>query len=140
MFNAHLQLVDGSLMRKIRQRSFQSYEIIEFSLSWISIVEIFSLPLYAQPLPLENPLPSIFFLFFFSTLNMGTESCCVGDLMSPTISPILDTIYIYIYIYIYFRKAIVPSSGTQPLFVTVTLSGFIDTDWDHLRGLELRVD
>ena len=101
MFNAHLQLVDGSLMRKIRQRSFQSYEIIEFSLSWISIVEIFSLPLYAQPLPLENPLPSIFFLFFFSTLNMGTESCCVGDLMSPTISPILDTIYIYIYIYIY---------------------------------------
>ena len=26
------------------------------------------------------------------------------------------------------------------LFVTVTLSGFTDTVWDHLRGLELRVD
>ena len=26
------------------------------------------------------------------------------------------------------------------LFVLVTLSGFTDTDWDHLRGLELRVD
>ena len=26
------------------------------------------------------------------------------------------------------------------LFVRVTLSGFTDTDWDHLRGLELRVD
>ena len=26
------------------------------------------------------------------------------------------------------------------LFVSVTLSGFTNTDWDHLRGLELRVD
>ena len=26
------------------------------------------------------------------------------------------------------------------LFVSVTLSGFTDTNWDHLHGLELRVD
>ena len=26
------------------------------------------------------------------------------------------------------------------LFISVTHSGFIDTDWDHLCGLELRVD
>ena len=26
------------------------------------------------------------------------------------------------------------------LCISVTLSGFTDTNWDHLRGLELRVD